>query len=127
MAPNELVDMVEVSGFRHCAVVVTVRQFFPHYDLGLAEAEQLLHVTWSNWLLVIVHTRRSNKEYLRNDLVLESAQEQYRDGDLRNHLFATPVLVAKWCQPLCHRDRIRNHLCDAEECVLKDQALDIAS
>jgi len=47
VSPNKLVDIVEVPGFRDSAVVIAVRQLFPHHDLGFAQAEELLHVAWS--------------------------------------------------------------------------------
>jgi hypothetical protein len=47
MTPDELVNIVEVAGFGYSAVVVAVRQFLPHDDLGFTQPEQLFHVTWS--------------------------------------------------------------------------------
>jgi hypothetical protein len=62
MTPDELVDVVEVAGFGYGAVVVAVRQFFPHDDLGLAQPEQLLHVTWSERMLVKVFLKEGEKQ-----------------------------------------------------------------
>lgn len=64
MSPDELVDVVEVTRFCHGAVVVAVRQLFPHYDLGLAQPEQLLHVTRSMLPLVDVQVRRSKQRII---------------------------------------------------------------
>jgi hypothetical protein len=58
MTPDELVDIVEVAGFGYGAVVVAIRQFFPHDDLGLAQPEQLLHVTWSGRFVSEIVPRR---------------------------------------------------------------------
>ena len=47
VSPYKFVDIVEVPGLRDSAVVIAVWQLFPHHDLGLAQAEELLHVAWS--------------------------------------------------------------------------------
>jgi hypothetical protein len=62
MTPNELVDVVEIAGFGYGAVVIAVRQFFPHDDLGLAQPEQLLHVTWSERVLMKVFLKEWKKQ-----------------------------------------------------------------
>ena len=122
VSPNELVNIVEVPGFRDSAVVIAVRQLFPHDDFGLAQSEELLHVTWSVVLLASESWSRLRSKDIRHDLVLQPTQEKYGNfRDLRNHLLAAPVFVAERCQPLRHRNRVGNHLGDAEEGVLQNR------
>jgi len=120
VSPDELVDVVEVPGFRDSAVVIAVRQLLPHHDLGLAQTEELLHVAWSIVSSVCV-PGVSEGASLRYDLILQPTQEEYGDlCDLGNHLLTTPVLVTEGRQPLRHRHRIWDHLGDAEKRVLQN-------
>ena len=57
VSPNKLVDIVEVPGFRDSAVVIAIWQLLPHHDLGLAQAEELLHVAGPVALLACASAR----------------------------------------------------------------------
>jgi len=62
-----------------------------------------------------------------HNLVLESTQEQDRYLDVRNQAVGSPDLVAQISEILCRRDDAGYQLPHAEECILQDQATDIAT